>query len=53
MNVLVHVYECEECTLTFMVEQAFEEQDLIHCPVCCMDDNLRDAGEGTTVCKGE
>jgi predicted nucleic acid-binding Zn ribbon protein len=53
MNTLVHIYECGGCVVTFTVEQAFEEQHLIQCPVCCQDAILRDVGEGEIVRKGE
>lgn len=44
---LFHVYECENCILTFGIEQAFEEQSVIVCPCCRTDDYIRD------VCSGE
>lgn len=53
MNTLVHIYECEGCVVTFAVEQSFEEQDRVQCPVCCQDNLLRDVGEGEIVRKGE
>lgn len=46
MKPLVHVYECEECILTFAVEQAFDNQSEIRCPNCWSDEHMRDVGEG-------
>lgn len=46
---LVHVYECEECVVTFAVEQAFEDQSAVNCPVCCNDDAIRDVAAGEIV----
>lgn len=43
----VHVYECEDCIVTFSVEQAFEDQSVVKCPVCLTDDHLRDIASGT------
>jgi predicted nucleic acid-binding Zn ribbon protein len=53
MNTLVHIYECGGCVVTFTVEQSYEEQHMIQCPVCCEDTLLRDVGEGEIVRKGE
>jgi len=33
-----HVYECQDCVLTFAVEQAFEDQSCVKCPVCFGED---------------
>ncbi|WP_078428795.1 helix-turn-helix transcriptional regulator [Alkalihalobacterium alkalinitrilicum] len=41
-----HIYECEDCTLVFAVEQAFDSQEDVCCPVCWSDDQLRDIGAG-------
>ncbi|WP_428909447.1 hypothetical protein [Niallia sp. Krafla_26] len=49
---LFHVYECQDCILTFAVEQAFEEQSAVCCPVC-HDDNLSDVASGEMNIKGE
>lgn len=46
MIVPVHVYECEDCIFTFAVEQAWEEQELVSCPVCHCEDTIRDVGPG-------
>ena len=45
-NRLFHIYECEECALVFAVEQAFDEQELVKCPVCLDDKALKDIGAG-------
>jgi hypothetical protein len=47
LNQLFHIYECEDCILTFAVEQAALEGQLfsICCPVC-QDENIRDVGSG-------
>jgi putative FmdB family regulatory protein len=45
----VHVYECEECVVTFAVEQAFEEQDLVKCPICSHEDSIRDVAAGEII----
>jgi hypothetical protein len=44
---LFHIYECEDCVLTFAVEQAALEGQLfsIYCPVC-QDENIRDIASG-------
>lgn len=41
-----HIYNCEFCCLTFAVEQAFENQDEVMCPVCFTDDDLQTVGHG-------
>lgn len=41
-----HVYECEPCILTFAVEQAWEDQEEVVCPVCCSDEHLKDITSG-------
>lgn len=46
MNRMVHVYECEECILTFAVEQEFEDQSGITCPNCQSEESVRDVGKG-------
>jgi Zn finger protein HypA/HybF involved in hydrogenase expression len=40
---LFHIYECEDCVLTFAVEQAALKGQLfsICCPIC-QDENIRD-----------
>jgi rubrerythrin len=41
-----HIYECEECIVSFAVEQAFEDQSEVKCPICSTDDFLRDVCAG-------
>lgn len=41
-----HVYECEDCCLVFAVEQAFENQSDVCCPVCLDDIELKTIGSG-------
>lgn len=48
---LFHVYECEECVVTFAVEQALEDQSHINCPVCRQDDYIRDISSGEMLIK--
>ncbi|MCM3763480.1 hypothetical protein [Neobacillus niacini] len=45
MKQLYHVYECQDCVLSFAVEQAFEDQSEICCPNCG-DEDIRDVGSG-------
>ncbi|WP_066316847.1 hypothetical protein [Bacillus sp. FJAT-29814] len=45
MKQLYHVYECQDCVLSFAVEQAFEDQSEICCPNCGNED-IRDVGPG-------
>jgi DNA-directed RNA polymerase subunit RPC12/RpoP len=44
-----HIYDCSSCILTFAVEQAFEEQDAIVCPVCTSGEHIDDVGSGEMV----
>lgn len=48
---LFHVYECGGCNLTFAVEQAYEHQSEVCCPVCKDDKHMNDAGDGLMVTK--
>jgi putative FmdB family regulatory protein len=48
---LFHVYECNDCVVSFAVEQAFEEQDLVKCPICGEDESLRDVAAGEMIIK--
>ena len=48
MNQLYHIYECEDCIVSFAVEIAFEEQDLVKCPICS-EENLRDVATGKMI----
>ncbi|MFC4768721.1 hypothetical protein [Effusibacillus consociatus] len=41
-----HIYECEDCCVTFAVEQAYEDQSAVCCPVCLDDDYLATVGHG-------
>ena len=47
-----HVYECEDCVLTFAVEQAFEDQCEVCCPVCWNGDAIRDVASGEMILRG-
>lgn len=49
METFVHVYECEKCILTFAVEQEFEDQTAVTCPVCHSEESIRDVGGGILV----
>jgi predicted nucleic acid-binding Zn ribbon protein len=44
-SVPVYRYECQECVIHFMVEQAYEHHSEITCPVCHGND-IEDLGEG-------
>jgi predicted nucleic acid-binding Zn ribbon protein len=44
-----HIYECEECCLVFAVEQAFQDQFMVMCPVCGCDHHMKDVGDGEIV----
>lgn len=48
MNIPVHVYECQDCVLTFSVEQALEDQSDISCPLC-HGANIEDVAAGELV----
>lgn len=41
-----HIYCCDECVLVFAVEQAFDQQDQVQCPVCLDDDHVRSIAHG-------
>lgn len=45
LSIPIHRYECPDCVVHFMVEQAFEEQSEIKCPVC-KTENIEDLGPG-------
>lgn len=49
MEMLVHVYECEECIVTFSVDQECEEQSDVKCPLCLTDQHVKDVGGGMMV----
>ena len=46
MKHLFHVYDCQDCILTFAVEQTFEDLAEIGCPLCGNEDYLRDVASG-------
>lgn len=46
-----HVYECEDCIVTFAVEMAFEDQSIVACPVCKSNEYLRDITSGAMLIK--
>lgn len=45
-NIRMHFYCCEGCIVMFGVEEAFEDQSSVACPVCHSSDLLEDAGYG-------
>jgi predicted nucleic acid-binding Zn ribbon protein len=53
LNQLFHVYECEDCSVTFAVEQAFEDQSEVKCPICLDDEWIRDVGSGEMILGGD
>ena len=50
---LFHVYECEECMVTFAVEQYCVDQSVVFCPICGMDDYMRDVASGEMLLGGD
>lgn len=46
MNRTYHIYDCEGCIFTFAVEDAFENQSAVKCPICLTDDHVTDTGHG-------
>jgi hypothetical protein len=44
-----HIYECEDCIVSFAVEQAYEDQSAVKCPICCSDEAIRDVASGEMV----
>jgi predicted nucleic acid-binding Zn ribbon protein len=46
-DVQAFFYQCEDCCLVFAVEQSFQEQDVIMCPVCHTDAHMDLVGEGS------
>jgi len=44
-----YVYLCLECEVKFAVDQDFEDQSTVDCPLCHKDDYLVDAGEAVDV----
>lgn len=43
---LFHVYECQDCVVTFAVEQAYEDHSVICCPICKTDNAIEDVFSG-------
>lgn len=52
-NIMVHIYECEECVVTFAVEQKLEDQSEICCPVCQLGESIRDVASGEITLREE
>lgn len=46
VDVPFHIYECEDCILMFAVEQAWEDHSSVNCPVCGLDESIRDVTSG-------
>lgn len=42
----VHMYRCDSCELNFAVDQSFEAQSDLVCPLCCTDTHMQDIGSG-------
>jgi MinD superfamily P-loop ATPase len=40
-----HGYICRRCNLHFAVRQDFQEQDLLSCNCCKLDDQVEDIGQ--------
>jgi hypothetical protein len=49
---LFHIYECEDCVVTFAVEQDFEDQSVVCCPICHVYENIRDVASGEMKIRG-
>lgn len=45
---LFHVYECQDCVVTFAVEQVCDDQSDVCCPICSSD-NVRDVDSGEMI----
>ncbi|MDQ7095970.1 hypothetical protein REC12_20455 [Desulfosporosinus sp. PR] len=43
------VYHCDECNVKFAVDQEFEDQKFVSCPLCNSEEYLREAGEAVDV----
>ncbi|MED4206566.1 hypothetical protein [Neobacillus mesonae] len=50
-SIPVHIYECEGSVVTFAVEQALAKQSEICCPVCQLDESIRDVVSGDLTLK--
>jgi predicted nucleic acid-binding Zn ribbon protein len=48
-----HVYECEQCVVTVAVEQVFEDQSEVKCPICSEDEWIRDVASGEMLVGGD
>lgn len=48
-----HVYECEQCVVTFAVEQAYEDQSEVKCPICSEDEWIRDVTSSEMLVGGD
>ena len=46
VTIAYHIYECRDCVVNFAVEQTFEEQDVVKCPVCS-EQNIEVVGYGS------
>lgn len=44
-----NVYLCSDCELRFAIDQEFEDQSVVDCPLCHTDYHLVDAGEAVDV----
>lgn len=51
MTIPFHVYECDDCVVTFAVEQAYEDQSEVTCPICG-EENLKDLCSGEMLLRG-
>lgn len=49
---LFHVYECEDCIVTFAVEQDYEDQSDVCCPICWNGEKIRDVSSGEMILRG-
>lgn len=46
MKQLFHVYECSDCCVTFAVEQDYEDQTDVMCPICGDQGTIEDVASG-------
>ena len=44
-----HVYYCSHCDIKFAVDQKFEDQSDVRCPLCIDDNDLSDIGQAVDV----
>lgn len=48
-HLLVHIYQCNPCKVTFSVTQCLEDQSAICCPNCKEEEDIADIGSGEII----